>query len=51
MTMRERDKQGGGGGGGGEGWQWGANVSLMEKPCGWFLLAKCLKNTCGRVTF
>ena len=28
-----------------------ANVPLMEKPGGWFLLAKCVKNTCGRVTF
>ena len=26
-----------------------ANVPLMEKPGGWFLLAKCVKNTCGRV--
>ena len=23
----------------------------MDKPGSWFLLAKCLKNTCGRVTF
>ena len=23
----------------------------MEKPGGWFLLAKCVKNICGRVTF
>ena len=23
----------------------------MEKPGSWFLLVKCLKNTCGRVTF
>ena len=22
------------------------NVSLMEKPGEWFLLAKCMKNTC-----
>ena len=28
-----------------------ANVPLMEKPGGWFLLAKCVKNTSGRVTF
>ena len=27
------------------------NVSLTDKPGNWFLLAKCLKNTCGRVTF
>ena len=27
------------------------NVSLMNKPGSWFLLAKCLKNTCVRVTF
>ena len=27
------------------------NVPLMDKPGIWFLLAKCLKNTCGRVTF
>ena len=27
------------------------NVSLMDKPGSWFLLAKYLKNTCGRVTF
>ena len=27
------------------------NVSLMWKPGSWFLLAKCLKNTCGRVIF
>ena len=27
------------------------NFSLMDKPGSWFLLAKCLKNTCGRVTF
>ena len=26
-----------------------ANVPLMEKPGGWFLLAKCVKNTRGRV--
>ena len=26
-----------------------ANVPIMEKPGGWFLLAKCVKNTCGRV--
>ena len=26
------------------------NVPLMDKPDSWFLLAKCLKNTCGRVT-
>ena len=23
----------------------------MQKPGSWFLLTKCLKNTCGRVTF
>ena len=28
-----------------------ANVPLMDKPGNWILLAKCLKNTCGRVTF
>ena len=27
------------------------NVLFMQKPDGWFLLAKCLKNTCKRVTF
>ena len=27
------------------------NVPLMDKPGSWFLLAKWLKNTCGRVTF
>ena len=27
------------------------NVPIMDKPGSWFLLAKCLKNTCGRVTF
>ena len=27
------------------------NVALMKKPGGWFLLAKCAKNPCGRVTF
>ena len=27
------------------------NVPLTDKPGSWFLLAKCLKNTCGRVTF
>ena len=27
------------------------NVSLIDKSGSWFLLAKCLKNTCGRVTF
>ena len=27
------------------------NVQIMDKPSSWFLLAKCLKNTCGRVTF
>ena len=25
-----------------------ANVPIMDKPGSWFLLAKCLKNTCGR---
>ena len=28
-----------------------ASIPLMEKPGRWFLLAKCVKNTCGRVTF
>ena len=27
------------------------NVRLVQKPGSWFLLAKCLKNTYGRVTF
>ena len=27
------------------------NVPLTDKPGSWFLLAKCLKNTCGRETF
>ena len=27
------------------------NVPFMDKPGSWFLLAKCLKNTCGRLTF
>ena len=27
------------------------NVPFMGKPGSWFLLAKCFKNTCGRVTF
>ena len=27
------------------------DVQLMKKPGSWFVLAKCLKNTCGRVTF
>ena len=27
------------------------NVPLMDKPGNWFSPAKCLKNTCGRVTF
>ena len=27
------------------------NVPFMDKPGSWFLLAKCLKNTCERVTF
>ena len=27
------------------------NAPLIDKPGSWFLLAKCLKNTCGRVTF
>ena len=27
------------------------NASLMEKPGAWFLLAKCVKSTNGRVTF
>ena len=25
------------------------NVPIMDKPGNWFLLPKCLKNTCGRV--
>ena len=28
-----------------------ANVPIMEKPGSWFLLAKYVKNTRGRVTF
>ena len=28
-----------------------ANVALMKKPGSWFLLANCVKNTCGRGTF
>ena len=27
------------------------NVPLADKPCSWFLLAKCMENTYGRVTF
>ena len=27
------------------------NFPIMNKPGSWFLLAKCLKKTCGRVTF
>ena len=27
------------------------NFPLIDKPGSWFLLAKCWKNTCGRVTF
>ena len=27
------------------------NVPFMQKPCSWFLIAKRLKNFCGRVTF
>ena len=27
------------------------NVPIMDKAGSWFLLAECLKNTCGRVTF
>ena len=27
------------------------NVPFMDKPGSWFLLAKCLENTCGRVAF
>ena len=27
------------------------NVLFMDKPGSWFLLAECLKNTYGRVTF
>ena len=28
-----------------------ANVTLMKKPRSYFLLAKCMKNNSGRVTF
>ena len=28
-----------------------SNVPFMDKPGSWFLLAKCLKSTCGKVTF
>ena len=31
--------------------QFQANVPLMEKPSACFLLTKCMKNTCERVTF
>ena len=31
--------------------QFSTNVPLTDKPGDWFLLAKYLKNTCGRVTF
>ena len=27
------------------------NVPFTDKPGSWFLLAKCLKNTCRRMTF
>ena len=27
------------------------NIPVMDNPGSWFLLPKCLKNTCGRVTF
>ena len=27
------------------------NIPIMDKPGRWFLLVKCLKNTCGRVIF
>ena len=27
------------------------NVPIIDQPSSWFLLANCLKNTCGRVTF
>ena len=27
------------------------NAPVMGKPGSWFLLAKCVKNTCGRVKF
>ena len=27
------------------------NVPFIDKPGSWFLLAKCLKNTCGRVIY
>ena len=27
------------------------NVPVMDKPISWFLLAKCLKKTSGKVTF
>ena len=28
-----------------------ANIPIIEKPGSWSLLAKCVKNACGRVTF
>ena len=31
--------------------QFSSNVSLKDKPGSWFLLGKCLKNTCRRVAF
>ena len=31
--------------------QFSSNVSLKDKPGSWFLLGKCLKNTCRRVLF
>ena len=27
------------------------NIPIMDKPGSWFLLPKCLENTCGRVAF
>ena len=27
------------------------NAPFMDKPGSWFLLAKCLQNTCGKETF
>ena len=27
------------------------NIPISDKPGNWFLLGKCLKNTCGRVRF
>ena len=27
------------------------NIPPMDNPVSWFLLTKCLKNTCGRLIF